>query len=845
MNKHNIPSLDYFFRFQKTMVDRIAWPYSSDQDSIFRWRAQLLFTMLFVGFILGFFALITAATFIIKEGAWGLAIIDTCGLLLSITLLFIQRIRFEIRASITSLTCYIIGIAVIISVGPLSGGPIWLFAFAVLAGALLGNRAAFIAILINIVSLVIIGLLMSTGKLGNDFPVFNTPQAMIAAGASFFFLNTITSISVSSLLKGLHESEKRYRLIAENVADVIWTMDMDLRFTYVSPSVFQQRGYTAKEVMEQSLDEILPPTSLEKCLNLIAAKLGLIEGDDPEGWNPTVLEVEQYCKDGSVIWTSINARFLSGPDKKPKSILGVTVDITVRKKSEEKLRKSEEKFRTAFTTSPNAITISSIEDGIFVDVNDGFIKLMGYSREEVVGESSISLNIWNDSKDRDRLVSGLNKTGLVEHMEVECKCKDGQIINGLMSAQILDIENKNFLLCITQDITELKQSQKERLRLENCLQQAQKMESLGTLAGGIAHDFNNILSPIFGYTEMLLNETPEDSPVSDKLNKILTGAMRARDLVRQILTFSRQDDHQLKLIKMQPIIKEALKLIRSTIPTNIDIRQDIHSDCGLIKADPTQIHQIIMNLTTNAYHAMEETGGKIEVLLKEIEIGQFDLTNPDMAPGVYAYLKVADTGTGIDSDLTTKIFDPFFTTKKKGKGTGMGLSVVHGIVNKLGGTIKVHSDPEIGTEFKIYFPIEKSSLEEQNIQTKESIQTGTERILLVDDEEEIITVERQMLEHLGYHITSQISSIEALKDFRTNPNQFDLVITDMAMPNLSGGELAVEMIKIRPDISILLCTGFSEIMSETKAASIGIKGFLMKPIEMNEFAQKIRDILDE
>jgi len=507
--------------------------------------------------------LIAAATLIVKEGAWGLAIVDTCGLLLGITLLFIQRIRFEIRASITSLTCYIIGMAVITSVGPLSGGPIWLFAFAVLAGALMGNRAAFVAILMNIVSLVTIGLLMSTGKLGNDFPFFNTPQAMIAAGASFFFLNTITSVSVSSLLKGLNESEKRYRLIAENVADVIWTMDMDLRFIYVSPSVFQQRGYTVKEAMDQSIDEVLPPTSLEKSLNLIAAKLGLIEGDDPEGWKPTVLEVEQYCKDGSVIWTSINARFLSGPDKKPKSILGVAVDITVRKKAEEKLRKSEEKFRTAFATSPNSITISSIEDGIFVDINDGFIRLMGYSREEIVGESSSSLNIWNDSKDRDRLVSELKKTGLVEHMEAEFKSKDGQIINGLMSAQILDIENKKFLLSITQDITELKQSQRERLRLETQLQQSQKMESVGTLAGGIAHDFNNILFPVLGHTEMLLRDIPEDNPIHNNLKKIYKGANRAKELVRQILTFSRQEKSELMLLKLQPVIKEALKLLRA------------------------------------------------------------------------------------------------------------------------------------------------------------------------------------------------------------------------------------------------------------------------------------------
>jgi len=845
LNKHNIPHLDYFLKFQKTMVDRIAWPYLSEQDSIFRWRAQLLFIMLFVGLILGSFALIASATLIVKEGVWGLAIVDTLGLLLAITLLVAQQIRFEIRAAITSITCYIIGISVIISVGPLSGGPIWLFAFAVLTGALMGNWAAFITILINIVSLIIIGLLISTGKLGNDFPFFNTPQSMISAGANFFFLNTITSLSVSSLLKGLNESEKRYRLMAENVADVIWTLDMDFRFTYISPSVFQQRGYTAKEAMDQSIDEVVLPESLEKALNILAEKIGLIESGDPEGWEPSVFELEQYCKDGTIIWTSNNASILPGPDKKPKSILGVTVDITMRKKSEEKLRKSEEKFKTAFKASPNVITITSVEDGTYVDVNNAFTKLLGYSQKDVIGESSLVLNIWNDSKDRDLLVSGLKKNGLVENLPAEFKGKNGQIINGLMSARFLDIGNKKHLLAVTQDITEFKQTENERLNLEIQLQQAQKMESIGTLAGGIAHDFNNILFPIVGHTEMLLEDVPEDSQFRESLNHIYTGALRASELVKQILTFSRQESSELKLMKIQPIVKEALKLIRSTIPTTIAINQDIRPDCGAIKADPTQIHQIVMNLATNAYHAMEKNGGVLKVSLKKMELGALDLITSEMIPGVYARLTIADSGVGMDKKLTEKIFDPFFTTKEKGKGTGMGLSVVHGIVKNMDGAIHVYSEPGKGTEFHVYLPLADAEKEQQETNVEMPIQKGTEHILLVDDEEEILEMETKMLERLGYQVTSRISSIEALEIFRAAPDKYDLVITDMAMPNMPGDKLSAELNKIHPDIPILLCTGFSETMSEEKSASLGIKGFLFKPIVMKEFAQKIREVLDK
>jgi len=371
------------------------------------------------------------------------------------------------------------------------------------------------------------------------------------------------------------------------------------------------------------------------------------------------------------------------------------------------------------------------------------------------------------------------------------------------------------------------------------------MESIGTLAGGIAHDFNNILFPIVGHTEMLLEDVSEDSPFRASLNEIYTGALRASELVKQILTFSRQESGELKLMKMQPIIKEALKLIRSTIPTTIEIKQNISPACGVIKADPTKIHQIIMNLSTNAYHAMEEIGGELKVSLNELELSTLDLINPDMATGVYVCLTVSDTGKGMDKNVINKIFDPFFTTKEKGKGTGLGLSVIHGIVTSMNGAIQVYSEPGKGTVFNVYIPVEKSYFTEQISNSNVKIQGGTEKILLVDDEETIISMERLMLERLGYHVTSRTSSIEALEAFRAAPDKFDLVITDMAMPNMPGNKLSAELIKIRPDIPILLCTGFSETMSEEKAVSIGIKGFLWKPIIIKDLAKKIREVLDE
>lgn len=379
---------------------------------------------------------------------------------------------------------------------------------------------------------------------------------------------------------------------------------------------------------------------------------------------------------------------------------------------------------------------------------------------------------------------------------------------------------------------------------ERQLHQSQKMESLGTLAGGIAHDFNNILFPIIGYAEMLLNDVSKDSSIHTSLGEIYTSAMRAKDLVQQILTFAHKETTELVTMKMQSIIKEALKLIRSTIPATIEIQQDINPHCGFVKADPTQIHQIIMNLATNAYHAMQKTGGQLKVSLKEIKLENKDLLNPDMTPGDYALLTIADSGIGIKKNVMGKIFDPFFTTKDKSKGTGMGLSVVHGIVKSMDGEIQVYSEPDKGTEFKVYIPVEKNSMIKNKIKTKNHIQGGTEKILLVDDEESILVMEKKMLTRLGYQVNSYLSSIDALEAFRSGPDKFDLVITDMAMPGLPGDKLSYELTQIRGDIPILLCTGFSETMSEEKVVSLGIKGLLFKPIAMKDLSKKIREVLD-
>jgi PAS domain S-box-containing protein len=383
----------------------------------------------------------------------------------------------------------------------------------------------------------------------------------------------------------------------------------------------------------------------------------------------------------------------------------------------------------------------------------------------------------------------------------------------------------------------------ERKRLEERIQQAQKLEAIGTLAGGIAHDFNNILFPLMGFAEMLKMDIPPDSPLQSNIDGILRAALRSKDLVKQILTYSRQSHQDIKPIKLQPIVEEALALIRSSIPTTIEIQHDIDPGCGIVFADTTQIHQIIMNLATNAYHAMEQTGGRLKVHLKQIQLESDQSVFSEITPAEYACLTIADTGIGIKKDIMDKIFDPYFTTKEIGKGTGLGLSVVQGAVKSCNGDIRIYSEPGKGTKIHVYLPIMVQNSDDIQTDRSESIAGGTEKILLVDDEEPIVRIEQQMLERLGYRVTIHTGSIDALEAFKANPDSFDLVITDMSMPNMTGVQFTREIKKIRPDIPVILCTGFSYLVNDEKCKTLGIQGFVMKPVLMKEIAETIRKVL--
>jgi signal transduction histidine kinase/ActR/RegA family two-component response regulator len=414
--------------------------------------------------------------------------------------------------------------------------------------------------------------------------------------------------------------------------------------------------------------------------------------------------------------------------------------------------------------------------------------------------------------------------------------KDGTVFYADIVASPMIIGEQRFQIGVFRDVS-------QRREVEARLRQSQKLEAIGTLAGGIAHDFNNILAAILGFGELAL-DAARGSSIQDDLEQVIKAGKRARELIRQILAISRQSTLESSPQLIQVIAKEVVKLLRATIPATIEIRQDICSDCEPVLADPTQIHQILMNLCTNAFHAMEQTGGILEIGLRQIELDSSDdFSMFELAPGRYVRLDVIDSGCGMEQEIIEHIFEPYYTTKPQGKGSGLGLAVVHGIVESHGGKIICRSEPGQGSTFSVVLPVaEKPPAASQEAQ--QEIQGGNERILLVDDEESLALLGKKNLESLGYRVIPVTSSLVAMQRFRDNPRDFDLVITDQAMPHLAGENLARKILEIRPDMPVILCTGHSSVINEELAKSLGIKAFLLKPIAKKKLAESVRMVLD-
>lgn len=548
-------------------------------------------------------------------------------------------------------------------------------------------------------------------------------------------------------------------------------------------------------------------------------------------------------------WQSDDIRLL-------RTAAAMTGAFIGRKQAEEALAKSEEQLRLLTENTLDGIWQMDM-DLRFTYVNPAVMHTFGYTTDEWIG-SNLRDHVAAEELDKigvllaEALDQAETHPGVL--FETEMRHKNGEMVPVEILARFLFDDGDNIigLQGTTRDIRERQAAKAQRNKLQNQIRQLYKMEALGTLAGGVAHDFNNILSAIIGYTELSLMDTAEGSRMARNLTGVLNASERATDLVKQILTFSRQSEQLRHPIQISSLVKEALKLLRSSIPTTIEIDSDIVTDHTPILADPTQIHQIVMNLCTNASHAMEKEGGLLEVTLDQFSLGEDSdsgeasevLSLPaDLRPGRYLHLQVRDDGHGIPGKIIDSIFDPYFTTKGVGEGTGMGLSVVLGIVKTAGGEITVQSLADRGTTFDIYWPqVEGEAVSEAN--ETAHLATGSERILFVDDEPTLVIVGKQLLERLGYSVTTYTSSSDALAAFEADPQGYDLVMTDMTMPVVTGDKLAKAILEMRADMPIILCTGFSRMINEERARDLGISCFLMKPLTLPQIAKAVREALD-
>ncbi len=503
----------------------------------------------------------------------------------------------------------------------------------------------------------------------------------------------------------------------------------------------------------------------------------------------------------------------------------------------QKLRESEARFRLLFEQLFDA-QVMFTDRGRVEDANEAACRLFGISRDPLCQADMGDLLAPEEAERVARLLQRLPE-GAPEFIgEIQVRRQGEGPVPVEAGGAVLTIGAQRYGLVSFRDITERKQLQVQ-------LQQAQKMEAIGTLAGGIAHDFNNILAAILGYSELALLDINASNPAHMNLQEAIKAIHRGKDLVKRILAFSRQDEQRKKAIDISDVVEETLKMVRALIPASIDIQPRIQTAVGTVEADPTQIHQVILNLCTNAAHAIGEARGTIRVELEHQVLTELpERVHSELIPGTYACLTVADNGAGIPSDLLGKIFEPYYTTKDSGQGTGIGLAVVHGIIKNHGGVVTAASQIGEGSTFSVYLPIIKGEVEPK-VQDRAEKPTGSERILLVDDEKALQDIGEQMLQHLGYRVVAAGGSREALDLFRQSPDAFDLVITDMTMPYMTGEELARQLLAIRPGLPIILCTGFSEKVTPENARQLGIRDYLLKPLTIDQLAAKVRRVLDD
>ncbi|MEN6622887.1 MAG: PAS domain S-box protein [Smithella sp.] len=638
-------------------------------------------------------------------------------------------------------------------------------------------------------------------------------------------------------------SENFYRMIFENTGTATAIFNEDSTILLINGEFEKLCGYSREEVEGRKtwLELVFNKDDLERM-----KEYHRLRPIDPSSV-PKTYEYQLIDREGRI--KDIVATISTMPGGKQR--LASLLDITDRKRMEADLQESKRRLADIIDFLPDATCAIDLS-GKVIAWNRAIEEMTGIKAENMLGKGNYEYVLpfygirrptlidlaCGFNEQNEKKYDFIKKEGDVLLTEVEVTLRGVTRVLWAKASPLYDSRGKvTGAIESARDIT-------EQRRMEETVRRSQKMQAIGTLAGGIAHDFNNILGAIMGYAEMAKDELPAESMVTEYINELLSASERAKFLVQQILAFS-QAENQIKPFLVAPIVKEVVKLLSHTMPSTIHIKQNIYAKDTIILADATQIHHVLMNLCTNAGYAMRKHGGTLTVSLNEIEIFADDKKgSPSLDAGVYLELKVADTGHGIDPAIIDKIFDPFFTTKRKGEGSGMGLAVVHGIVHGYGGHINVLSKPGAGTTFTIHFPVVSENLRMPKKEAQKALVRGNERIMIVDDQEYILKMMHRTLSYLGYTIVSEQNPLKAWALFQHDPSALDMIITDQTMPDLTGADMAKKMLSIRPDIPIILCTGYSELVSPEEAKALGIREYLMKPISINDLAQTIRNVFD-
>lgn len=717
----------------------------------------------------------------------------------------------------------------------------------------------------------------------------------IAAGANDFISKPIDrtelQVRLASLLKmkdaqeALRQSEKKYRTLVETAQDVVWTLDLDLRYTYVSPSISTALGYTVDEAISMHPLDNLTQESKERIVKAFNEELALEAAGPRDRHACRVEEIERCHKDGSTRWAEISASFLRDDTGKPIGIMGVSHDITERKRmevaleqardeleqrveertaelsraneqlmqeiadrktAEEALRESEQRFRTLVERAPLAIAFS--RDLKFVYVNPEFLKMLGFADSaELVGQPITDRIAPEDLIEFTERARG-RENGLPAQTRYEATAvrKDGSRFPFEAFVTRLSLSDGDVSAVFLLDITERKQAEKEREALRTQIFQAQKMDALGTLTGGIAHDFNNLLSIMNGYTELILSEKTEDDPIYSDLQKVLETGQRGAELVQRLLAFGKKAEIDPQPININLTVENSIKLVERTFPRMIEIQTRLAKDLRTVNADAVQVEQVLMNLCINAKEAMPE-GGRLRIETRNIFVDeQYCRLFPDATPGRHVLIEVSDTGAGMSEETVKRMFDPFFTTKgwNSKKGTGLGLSVSRGIVEQHGGWITCESEEGKGTVFRVYLPAMEALPEEESPHPEPASVTGDNKILVVDDEAYVRDLGKRILERSGYTVITAADGKEAVEIYAREKSNIALVVLDLIMPHMAGWKCLEELLSIDPQVKVIVSTGRSVDPSERADFEAYVKGFVNKPYQIKHLLEVVRQVMD-